>query len=106
MLLHESIVFGKAHDPLVDAQIAEPRHTGNYDASWHENARSPGPQRTRPVYVAGPSRPDRLFKVVPSLRKRDPHATVECVREVLACASHLALVFMGQAKRRNYFAGS
>ena len=106
MLLDESIVFGKAHDPLVDAQIAEPLHAGNDDASGHENTCAPGPQRTRPVDATGPYRPDRLLKVVPSLLERDPLAAIECIREVPACAAHLALVFMGQAKRRNDFVGS
>ncbi len=106
MLLDEGITFGKTHDPLVNTEIAEPLHGGNDDASGHENARAPGPQRARPVYVARPCRPDRLLEVLPSLLECDPQAAIECVRKVPACAAHLALVFMAQAKRRNNFVGS
>jgi hypothetical protein len=106
MLLDEGIVFGKAYDPLVDAQLAEPLHAGDDDTGGHEDACAPGPQSARPVDTTGPHRPDRLLEVLPSLLERDALAAIECVREVLACAAHLALVFMGQAKRRNDFVGS
>jgi hypothetical protein len=106
VLLDEGIVFGKANDPLVDAKLVEPLHAGEDDASRHENARSPGPQRARPVGSAGPCRPYRLLKVLPSLLERDARAAIERVREVLACAAHPALVSMAQAKRRNDFVGS